>query len=176
MSCEACGNQTRPTASRNVFSEILYLLDFAQPSAFLLWSKVKDPKDSFQRRNGNTQYVPLCHLPGAYRLCIKCQIITKFLTISEAGEEKWLLAQQSKSKKTFRLTHPPTCGQLIQPAQRSSWSLQLFSQPLITNVNSQQQSFIGLHQHFAWLPDNWLSKHPVFCKSSDTSLLVWKLT
>lgn len=62
-------------------------------------------------------YMPLCRLLEACRLCIKRQIITKLLTISEAGKKNWLLAQQSASKKSCWLTHPPTGSQLVRPTQ-----------------------------------------------------------
>lgn len=170
MSYETCGIRTRPTASRNAFSEILCPLDFAQTSAFLLWSKLLEVLKTLSSGEREIVYATLPPSGGLQTLHKRPEHHkTPNNLRSWQGE---LLA----SKNSCRLTHPPTGSQLsVASSDVNNWCLQLFSQMLATNVCSQQQAVTGLHQHSAWLSDSWMSEDPAFCKSSDTSLLTWKL-
>lgn len=92
MSYKTYGIQTNPIAHLEMHSPKDSLPPGLCPafSFHALKQTLWDPKD-FPEEKGKylvyTWYMPLCHLLKACRLCIKCQLITKLQTISDAGEE-----------------------------------------------------------------------------------------
>ena len=61
---------------------------------------------TFSWEERNTQYLALCCLLEACRICVTCQAIKKLQTISDIRETNWLFAQESTNFKNLQANTP----------------------------------------------------------------------